>query len=480
MKHSILSSSLLMSFSIIMWLFAPSVANAQEVNEDTVHAVDEPLSEVVDSVFFAQLDSLIEIREQEKMVEDALAESSKKRLKRELSFNSEGWTHLMRGTIVSFTDRKFISHPSVFERKSDAFNTIDYGVAGAPLAAAWMLKVAGVKSRSKWNRFITANAMSLGIAMGTSKGLKHFVDETRPDGSDDKAFPSGHTTVAFVSATILAREYGYISPWITVGGYACASATQMLRIGHNKHWMNDLYLGAGIGMVSTNLGYFLTDLIFKNKGLLVPPEVKMKDIQRVVRFNSQPSGCAFVSGTEAGTRTFNVSGVPVKSSASLTVGTDFSWFFNPYIAAEFIGRVTTGQAKVYNERVSDYRNFSFTGDVFQLYHADVAAKFSMPYSLCQRFAVRIIAGMRHMTEQNYYGIDNSNLVDPYFLHHSHDQKRVSLHLPSETSFEFGSGICIEAIDKENYSVGVNVDYLHACSSVMKDRYNIGTVWKILF
>lgn len=479
MKHSILTSNLFISFNIIMWLLSPSIAIAQEVG-DSVHAANEPLPEVVDSAFLAQLDSLIEIREQEKMVEDALAESSKKRLKRELGFNPDGWTHLMRGAIVSYTDRKFISHQSVFEKKSDAFNTIDYGVAGAPLAATWMLKMAGVKSRSNWNRFVTANAMSLGIAVGASKGLKHFVDETRPDGSDDKAFPSGHTTIAFVSATILAREYGYISPWITVGGYTCASATQMLRIGHNKHWMNDLYVGAGIGMVSTNLGYYLTDLIFKEKGLQVSPEVRLRDIQRVIRFNTQPSGFAFVSGTEAGSRSFDVSDVPVKSSAALTVGADFSWFFNPYIAAEFIGRATMGQAKVYNNRVSEYRNHSFTGDILQLYHADVAAKFSIPHTLSQRFAVRVLAGVRHMEELNFHGVENPSSINPYVALQNPMKNPVSLHLPSETAFEFGSGFCIEAIDKENYSVGVNVDYLHAFSSVMKNRYNIGTVWKILF
>lgn len=435
--------------------------------------------EEVDSVFLAQIDSMMAMAEQEQELQEALDASSRKRLKRELSFNPDGWTHLMRGTIVSITDRKFISHPSVFEKKKDIYGMVDYGVAGAPLAATWVLKAAGVKSRSKWNRLVTANALSLGIAIGTSKGLKHFVDETRPDGSDDKAFPSGHATIAFASATILAREYGYISPWITVGSYSCASATQLLRIHHNKHWMNDLYIGAGVGMVSTNLGYYLTDLIFKEDGLLVPPEVRMKDIQRVVRFNAQPSGFSFFSGAEAGSRSFDVEGVPVKSSASMSVGADISWFFNPYIAAEFIGRMTNGQTKVYNNRVNELRNYSFTGDILQMYHADVAAKFSTPFLLSKRFGMRVLAGVRHMKGLTFSGVEKASpLMDDF--DNTVPLNKVSLHLPSETAFEFGSGFYYEAIDKENYAIGLNVDYLHAFSSVLRNRYNVGTVWKILF
>jgi hypothetical protein len=39
------------------------------------------------------------------------------------------------------------------------------------------------------------------------------------------------------------------------------------RILNNRHWISDVLAGAGIGILSTELGYFLADLIFKEKGL---------------------------------------------------------------------------------------------------------------------------------------------------------------------------------------------------------------------
>ena len=37
---------------------------------------------------------------------------------------------------------------------------------------------------------------------------------------------------------------------------------------NNKHWLSDALAGAGIGILCGELGYYLTDLIFKDRGLL--------------------------------------------------------------------------------------------------------------------------------------------------------------------------------------------------------------------
>ena len=47
-----------------------------------------------------------------------------------------------------------------------------------------------------------------------------------------------------------------------------ATATGVMRILNNRHWISDVMSGAGIGILSTELGYAFSDLIFKNKGLL--------------------------------------------------------------------------------------------------------------------------------------------------------------------------------------------------------------------
>lgn len=53
------------------------------------------------------------------------------------------------------------------------------------------------------------------------------------------------------------------SPWYSIGGYTLAGLTGVTRQLNNRHWIGDVLVGAGIGMISTDLGYFFSDLIFK-------------------------------------------------------------------------------------------------------------------------------------------------------------------------------------------------------------------------
>jgi membrane-associated phospholipid phosphatase len=41
-----------------------------------------------------------------------------------------------------------------------------------------------------------------------TQALKHTVHKNRPDDSDNDAFPSGHTSMAFQSAGFLHKRYG--------------------------------------------------------------------------------------------------------------------------------------------------------------------------------------------------------------------------------------------------------------------------------
>lgn len=419
--------------------------------------------EPLDSAFLEHLDSLIQIVEREQAIRKTIDEFEQVKMKRELQFDFSNLMPVARGLILSYTEDDFMKHPGTLMEKSSSYSTSDYAVASAPLVAAWAMKAAGVKSRSKMKRMVTANAMALAMSCGTTEVLKQTIDEKRPDGSDDKSMPSGHSAIAFTSAAILAREYGYLSPWITIGGYATATGTELLRIQHNKHWMNDLYVGAGIGMLSTNLAYFLTDRIFKEEGILTPPEVRMRDIKRLLKYNSQPSGLSFVTGTEFGSRTFNIDGVPVKAYASFSSGVDVSWFLSESFAVEAMGRFTNGYAKLYNERVNGLSHYIFNGENMEIFHVGVGAKVSQPIALDKRVSARAFGGFRHLNALEFASDD-----------------AVSIALPSEYKFELGCGVAYDAIDKDNYSVGFSFDYYHAFSNVMSNRYNISSVWKILF
>ncbi len=95
----------------------------------------------------------------------------------------------------------------------------------------------------------------MGISTGAILVLKHTTNELRPDGSNYLSFPSGHTANAFTGASLLDREFSSVSPWIPLGGYAMATSTGILRMTNDKHWLSDVLVGAGIGLLSTEIAY---------------------------------------------------------------------------------------------------------------------------------------------------------------------------------------------------------------------------------
>lgn len=66
-------------------------------------------------------------------------------------------------------------------------------------------------------------------------------------GPSSTSFPSGHTTVAFVTSSILSRRIRW---WpATVVLYSLATGTALQRMYDNKHWLSDTMLGAVLGIV---------------------------------------------------------------------------------------------------------------------------------------------------------------------------------------------------------------------------------------
>jgi membrane-associated phospholipid phosphatase len=135
----------------------------------------------------------------------------------------------------------------------------------SPLAVTALLKLCGVQTRSSWTRLGVETAISA-VFMGTMvNGIKYTAKEMRPDNTTRNSFPSGHTALSFMSATIMSKELGWRSPWYSIGAYTVATTTGLFRIFNNRHWVNDVVFGAGIGITSVDLGYFVSDLIFKEK-----------------------------------------------------------------------------------------------------------------------------------------------------------------------------------------------------------------------
>ncbi|MDO4159417.1 MAG: phosphatase PAP2 family protein [Prevotellaceae bacterium] len=142
---------------------------------------------------------------------------------------------------------------------------IDEVLQYTPLAAAYVLKAAGVKGEHKWNKFIVSSATSFVINAGVTYGLKHVIKSTRPDGTDNHSFPSGHTSIAFNGAMVLHKEFGKKYPLISVAGFSIAAVTAYDRVRRNRHHTGDVLAGAAIGILSAEAGYWIGDKIMGKK-----------------------------------------------------------------------------------------------------------------------------------------------------------------------------------------------------------------------
>ncbi|GAB3047420.1 hypothetical protein GCM10027185_59110 [Spirosoma pulveris] len=135
--------------------------------------------------------------------------------------------------------------------RTHADDYLQYG----PTVAWAGLSLAGVKGRSQPLDRALIGVLAYGISGVVVFGLKHTTNELRPDGSNTLSFPSGHTANAFTGAALLDREFNGVSPWVPIGGYAMATSTGILRMTNDKHWISDVLVGAGIGLLSTEVAY---------------------------------------------------------------------------------------------------------------------------------------------------------------------------------------------------------------------------------
>lgn len=94
-----------------------------------------------------------------------------------------------------------------------------------------------------WNGVLQAGG-SMGVAGGISYGLKEAFPETRPDRSDRRSFPSGHTSISFAAAATLENRYGWKAG---IPAHVAAVFVGYARVKADKHHWYDVMAGAGIG-----------------------------------------------------------------------------------------------------------------------------------------------------------------------------------------------------------------------------------------
>ena len=191
-----------------------------------------------------------------------------------------GYKRIYLSSLKYFIPLTFISY-GVISRRSESLKGFDYEVHKgieynigreyhvdeylqfAPSTAVFVLDIAGVKAKNNLRDRIfvmTASHLIMGTTVST---MKAKINKLRPNGTGMESFPSGHTATVFTSAHVLFREYKDVSPWIGVAGYTTATVTGVLRMVNKRHWFSDVITGAGIGILSAELGYVMLPVFQK-------------------------------------------------------------------------------------------------------------------------------------------------------------------------------------------------------------------------
>jgi membrane-associated phospholipid phosphatase len=134
----------------------------------------------------------------------------------------------------------------------------DVGVAALSIAALGVPIVMG----DKQGAFQAAG--SIGASALVTTGLKEVFPELRPDGSDRKSFPSGHTSTAFAAAATLFNRQGAS---VGIPAMMVASFVGVARVQADKHHWYDVVVGAGIGTAS---GFLITNHRSERQALIMP------------------------------------------------------------------------------------------------------------------------------------------------------------------------------------------------------------------
>ena len=407
--------------------------------------------------------------------------------------------------------------------KTNFHNEIDNYTQYVPLALTIGLKIAGVESRSDWPRFWASSAASAAIMAGLVNGIKYTASEMRPDGSTRNSWPSGHTATAFLAATILHKEYGLTrSPWYSAGAYTLATATGVMRVLNNRHWISDVLSGAGIGILSVELGYGLMDLLFKNRGL------QRGDLSVFPDLRTNPSFFAISMGIGLGNKNLylpqfefdlpteifgdvDLNGdeepLHLKFRSATVVGAEGAYFFNPYIGiggrlrfkatpingwSKFALSEETDMQEFFNDPlfVNSSQNIALTieSDHITEFAADAGVYFSYPFSSRFALGAKALVGRSVMDdidinasytgeqlEFNMESIFNDDA--PMFkpsgneVNHTWDYIDVS----ASNSFKFGTGVSLTYAHKNNFSWRVFCDYDYSRKTFKATYHPLGLI-----
>jgi hypothetical protein len=144
-------------------------------------------------------------------------------------------------------------------------NSEDY-LMWAPSASIYILDAFKVKTEHHFKEHLMVEACSIIITGGIGFAMRLISKPITEYNTHNTEFPSGHTANAFRGAEILHHELQDRYPLLSYSGYVVAASVGVLRIYNKDHLLTQVLAGAGLGMLSTKLTYWIFNKVkFKKK-----------------------------------------------------------------------------------------------------------------------------------------------------------------------------------------------------------------------
>lgn len=135
-------------------------------------------------------------------------------------------------------------------------NAADY-LMWVPSASVYAMDALKVKTKHTFTQHLMLDAGSILITGGLGYGMRIVSKHIKAYDSNNTKFPSGHAANAFRGAEFLHQELKDVSPVFSYSGYVVATGVGLLRIYNKNHLLTEVLAGAGLGILSTKLTYWI-------------------------------------------------------------------------------------------------------------------------------------------------------------------------------------------------------------------------------
>ncbi|WP_406664656.1 phosphatase PAP2 family protein [Gallaecimonas sp. GXIMD1310] len=157
---------------------------------------------------------------------------------------------LLAGLLLAFTSLACQAKTTT----ESAGDILRFAIPAAAVGTT-LLKEQGNEGLIQFSKALVASQLA-------TLALKKSINKRRPNGKCCDAFPSGHSSMAFMGAAYLQQRYGWR---YGLPAYLAASYVGYTRVQSKQHDTSDVLAGAAIGVLSSY--YFTTSY----KGFTVTP-----------------------------------------------------------------------------------------------------------------------------------------------------------------------------------------------------------------